>query len=135
MSYSTGNLSSGTGALTTIMSNATLSSGSIATHLLNAHSAPIYTQDSSLPSSSSVSRTASSLNGADASHVAPGSHPHSGFNSGKSVEQSPRGSRESNSSLTTNPSLHGSESMFEGTGNFAYAMNGAITFGIARQWF
>ena len=41
--------------------------------------------------------------------MAPDSHPHSGSNSGKSVEPSLRASGESNSSLTTNPSSHFTE--------------------------
>ena len=95
-----GNLSSGTGALTTTMSNVSLSSGGTSTPLLNAHSAPIYTQGSSLSSSSSASRPASSSNGVGASHVAPVRHPHSGSNSGKSVDLRLHASTESNSSLT-----------------------------------
>ena len=101
-----GNLSSGTGALTTSMSGVLLSSSTSTPQSLNAHSASNYTQDSSLSSGSFVSRPVLSSNEAGASHVAPGSHPHSGSNSGKSVEPSLRASGESNSSLTTNPSSH-----------------------------
>ena len=101
-----GNLSSGTGSITTTMGNVSLSSGSTSTPLLNAHSAPNYTQGSSLPSSSSASRPVLLSNGAGASHVAPGRHPHSGSNSGNSGDLSLHASTESNSSLTMNPSSH-----------------------------
>ena len=105
-SHVMGNLSSGTGSITTTMGNVSLSSGSTSTNSLNAHSALNYTQGSLLPSSSSASCPASSSNGVGASHVAPGCHPHSGSNSGKSVELGPRASAESHSSLATNLSSH-----------------------------
>ena len=109
--YSMGNLSSGTGALTT---GSVLPSCSTSTHQsLNAHSASNYNQDGIRPSGSFASRPGSSSIGAGASHVAPDSHPHSGSNSGKSVEQGVRGSAESYSSLTTNPSSQISRSFNE----------------------
>ena len=55
-SYSMGNLSSGTGALTTSMSNVLPSSSTSTPQPLNAHSVSNYTQDSSLSSGSFVSR-------------------------------------------------------------------------------